>query len=278
MKRFYRGSLFLLLLVVSLTFGGSVFAQNVEIGVDSELKDPIVIRSMQDLEKMNEDAIEEYDSKLDSISEDLKNKFYNFENDVKLERSRSFKFENDENIDLYVEQFILEFPEYRDMDRDKLISDIELLRFNPVVGTVRAFFNSRGYELALTLFNHSLTDNPAPSTLDLTGNYSGMYSHIKGLLYDDGFVEDMAKFARAGSNYETISNSSRPFQNGDLYWAIHGFTWKRTRTMHDKAYFKIIDVYDFNKWKDIPGIVAGFSGTNDFDIEIYGLVQNGTLQ
>lgn len=28
--------------------------------------------------------------------------------------------------------------------------------------------------------------------------------------------------------------------------AIHGFTWKRTREKYSKAYFKIIDTYDFD--------------------------------
>ena len=35
---------------------------------------------------------------------------------------------------------------------------------------------------------------------------------------------------------------------------------------------------DFNKWKDIPGIVAGLAGTHDFDIHIEGLVQNGVIK
>ena len=44
------------------------------------------------------------------------------------------------------------------------------------------------------------------------------------------------------------------------------------------ASFAIDDVYDFNKWKDIPGIVAGLAGTHDFDIHIEGLVQNGVIK
>lgn len=70
---------------------------------------------------------------------------------------------------------------------------------------------------------------------------------------------------------------SRVFQNGDLYWAIHGFTWTRTRKGYGLADFTIYDVYDFNKWQDIPGIVVGFAGTHDYKIYIYGTVRNGII-
>jgi hypothetical protein len=121
------------------------------------------------------------------------------------------------------------------MDREELTSNIELLRTNVVVTAVRAFFSSNGYDLALDLFNHSLSENSAPATLNLTGNYGGMYSHIRTLLKNDVFVSDMVRFAREGSNYKTLSDFSRPFENGDLYWAIHGFTWRRTRTNYAKS-------------------------------------------
>ena len=51
-----------------------------------------------------------------------------------------------------------------------------------------------------------------------------------------------------------------------------------SRTSKGTASFAIDDVYDFNKWKDIPGIVAGLAGTHDFDIHIEGLVQNGVIK
>lgn len=62
-----------------------------------------------------------------------------------------------------------------------------------------------------------------------------------------------------------------------MYWSIHGFTWTRSRTALGTASFVIDDVDDFNKWQDIPGIVAGLAGTNDYDIYIAGVVENGVI-
>lgn len=273
------------LIIFSFVFAQSAFAfvGEQKIDVDKELKNPIVIRNMKDLEKMNSDAVREYDEKLDSIPEELKNKFTSFnqkeEGFVNSIQSIDSITDEEVNMDIYVEQFIEQYPEYKNVDKDELKEDLKMLRANPVVSAVRYFFSSNGYDLALTLFNHSLTDNPAPANMTLIGNNSGIYSHIKGLLYNDGFIEMMNDFSQAGSNYYSPDpTTDYAFQNGDLYWAIHGFTWKKTRTMFNKAYFKIIDEYDFEKWRDIPGVVAGFAGTNDFSIEIYGLVQNGTCQ
>ncbi len=61
-------------------------------------------------------------------------------------------------------------------------------------------------------------------------------------------------------------------------WAIHKFNWKRTRTAYDKAYFKIIDTYDFVGGPAITGVIASMAGTHEFPVEIYGLVQNGVLK
>ncbi|WP_312810181.1 hypothetical protein [Sedimentibacter sp.] len=279
MRNKLRKTMLLALAMVTLMSNSLVYATSKDTNkVDQEFKNPIIIRDMQDLEEMRARDLKEYNDKMNSIPAKLKNDFNNFEEMMKLSRSNNFDFQNEKEVELYVDQFILAYPDYAAMDREELTSNIELLRANIVVTAVRAFFSSNGYDLALDLFNHSLTENPAPATLELTGNYGGMYSHIRTLLRDDGFVSDMVRFAREGSNYKTLSDSSRPFENGDLYWAIHGFTWKRTRTNYDRAYFNIIDVYDFNKWKDIPGIVAGLAGTNDFDIEISGLVEGGTLK
>ena len=46
----------------------------------------------------------------------------------------------------------------------------------------------------------------------------------------------------------------------------------------EKMYPNLPEKKDFNKWKDIPGIVAGLAGTHDFDIHIEGLVQNGVIK
>lgn len=102
-------------------------------------------------------------------------------------------------------------------------------------------------------------------------------SSIRSELSADPFLDKMKTFANK-SGTETLSDSSYTFDNGDLYWAIHGFTWTRSRTSKGTASFAIDDVYDFNKWKDIPGIVAGLAGTHDFDIHIEGLVQNGVIK
>lgn len=36
--------------------------------------------------------------------------------------------------------------------------------------------------------------------------------------------------------------------------------------------------YDFESGPSITGVVASMAGTHDFDVEIYGLVQNGVLK
>lgn len=115
----------------------------------------------------------------------------------------------------------------------------------------------------------------------MIGNTGGIYNDIRVQLtqkYD--FVTQMINFSRKGSSYETNTTKDYVFDkiNTDMYWAIHKFEWKRTRTLYDKAYFKIIDIYDFAGGPVIFGVVASMAGTHDFDVEIYGLVQNGVLK
>lgn len=252
---------------------------NESVGIEQELNNKIVIRNMDDLNRMNERDVKKYDEMLEEIPRDIKEKYNKLKEETVEERSMATPSSLELETSITLEDFLMAYPEYRDYNKEQLEKEINLLRFNPVVTAVRTFLKNMGYKLSLTFFNHSLTPDPADSTMDMTGNTSGMYGHVKGLLYVDGFVDAMVRFSRANSSYSTISNSSDwIFDKGDLYWSIHGFTWKRTRTKYDKAYFKIIDVYDFNKWQDVPGMVAGFAETNDFNIELYGLVENGTLQ
>lgn len=37
-------------------------------------------------------------------------------------------------------------------------------------------------------------------------------------------------------------------------------------------------MYDFNKWQDIPSIVAGLAGTHDFNVHIDELVEYGVIK
>ena len=237
--------------------------------------DAIVLRSMEDVEKMIKDDeqqyAQEYAAKVSKIDPQLKKDFAEF--------TANNTDTNFTSYDEVIDAFQSTYPEYRNADIE---GDVVTLQSNVTANLVRDFFNLNGYTIALALFNHSLTSNPAKAYLDIIGNTGGIYSDIRTQLtskYD--FVQKMITFSRAGSNQVTISNSSDYIfnkTNTDMYWAIHGFTWKRTRTAYNKAYFKIIDIYDFESGPSITGVVASMAGTHDFDVEIYGLVQNGVLK
>ena len=243
----------------------------------SPYKSTIVLRTEEDWAKMRQRDLAEYNTKLANISPTLKKDVITFLNShdelAAIPYSKNSDVVSNEE---FLTQFITTYPEYGD-NRIQIADDVALLRANPVVVAVRAFFSSNGYDLALDLFNHSLTENPATASLSLTGNTEGMYGHIRSELSADPFLDKMKTFANK-SGTETLSDSLYTFDNGDLYWAIHGFTWTRSRTTKGTASFAIDDIYDFNKWKDIPGIVAGLAGTHDFDIHIEGLVQNGVIK
>lgn len=237
----------------------------------------IVLRTEEDWAQMRQHDLAEYNAKLANISPSLKNDVNTFLNNhdelAAMPYSKNAVVVSNED---FLTQFIAAYPEYAGNEA-KIADDVATLRANPVVVAVRAFFSSKGYDLALDLFNHSLTENPATASLPLTGNTAGMYGHIRSELSANPFLEKMKTFANK-SGTETIKDSSYTFDNGDLYWAIYGFTWTRSRTSKGTATFAIDDVYDFNKWKDIPGIVAGLAGTHDFDIHIEGRVQNGVIK
>lgn len=241
----------------------------------------IIISTDEDLQRLNEQDVQKYEQMLSSIDSNLKNDFETFlsehqEYNILAEQKTNCSNELKEDV---LSAFLSQYPEYESINYSELSHDIELLLENPVVVAVRTFFSSNGYDLALTLFNHSLLDNPADLYYDLIGVNSGLKAHIKNELIRDGFFGLMLSFSRYSTSYgtETIEDYAFDDKDSDMYWAIHRFTWVRTRTMYDKAYFKIQDTYDFESMT-IPGIVAGLSGTNDFFVEIYGLVQGGALQ
>lgn len=257
----------------------------------------IVITSENDFEQMSKQDEDLYQEQLDNIPSGLTDDVNTFlshnpqygidESDVTtLLDSTSVDSVSENSIMLASEvdsaamlsDFVECYPQYSSMDQSELLSSLATVRANPVVSAVRKFFSAKGYRLSLALFNHSLINNPGKVYMDLIGNKTSMGLYIKQLLSKDGFVKKMITFSRSGSNYYSKTDSSYAFNSGDLYWGIHGFTWKRTRTLYNKAYFKIYDVYDFKKWKDIPGIVAGICNTHDYNIEFYGLVQGGAIK
>lgn len=202
-------------------------------------------------------------------------------------RNKSFKrsinsldeIDVDINMDTQsaVTHFVSEYPEYANMDQEQLREDIEILRSTPVIDLVRDYFKLNGYDLALTLFNHSLVDNPEDAYMDLTGNTSGMYGYIKRLLIQDGFFGQMLSFARRSTSPGSIVNGGDwSFEDGDLYYSIHLFNWYRSRLAYDHAIFEIRDTYDFDSMT-IPGIVATMAGTNDYNVVIAGTVEGGAL-
>lgn len=238
------------------------------------MRKTINMNDPEEWEQMKQRDIEEYETRLNSIDKNLAEDVATFMSENYIQSQSMESIENDD----FLVDFLSAYPEYNNLNIDQLASDVEILRWNPVVEIVRSYFKSNGYDLALDLFNHSLTEDPEDATCTLTGETEGMYGHIRNLLTDDPFLGKMITFAKQSSRKETITDTSHTFEDGDLKWAIHGFTWTRTRTSYGVADFTIYDIYDFNKWKDIPGIVAGVCGTHEFDIYINGTVKNGVIQ
>lgn len=171
------------------------FASEVSVPIDSVPYNGI------EWQRMRQNDIAEYDAKLNAIDEKLVNDVNTFitENQelslVVNDINKSIDVVENKN---FLQAFLESYPEYVGME-NQISADVEILRFNPAVEAVRAFFNANGYALALDLFNHSLTDNPAPASLSLTGNTAGMYGHIRTLLTNDPFLNKMATFAGQSS-------------------------------------------------------------------------------
>lgn len=237
----------------------------------------IVLRTEEDWARMREHDAAEYEAKINSIDPALARnvtEFLNTHSEMSPLRTRGSELPVS-NSD-FIAAFVRAYPQYAGQE-SRISKDVELLRTNVVAEYVKIWFRDRGYDLALDLFSHSLMDNPATASMSLTGNTDGMYGYVRGLLTDDPFLSKMKSFANK-SGTETVTDSSYTFDTGDLYWSIHGFTWTRNRTSKGTAKFSIDDVYDFNKWQDIPGVVAGLAGTHEFDIQITGLVQDGVIK
>ena len=145
-----------------------------------------------------------------------------------------------------VESLIREDEEKNNRKYNEIPETLKMLSDNPVDELVSGYFRKKGYKLSLMFFNHSLVDNPSDIKIDLIDKNYGIESYIKSLLKEDDIFDKMKNFSNKNNEYETLSDSDYAFENGDLALAIHGFTWKRTRAKYSKAYFKIIDTYDFD--------------------------------
>ena len=240
--------------------------------------DVIVLKSGDDLEALHRRDLAKYNEKLANIDANLKESFENFVCQYsETNLLQEDPFENPvSSVDsaLLADEFLQAYPEY---NSTTYAAEVQLLSDNVVVSFVRAFFSSNDYELSLYFFDHSLIDDPEMLAFSLRGRDEDMYGYIRDLLEADPFMDLMVEFANKNSSYERLSDHSYAFEDGDLYWSIHGFTWTRSRSDLGVAAFVIDDVYDFNKWQDIPGIVAGFAGTNDYKIYISGVVQDGEI-
>lgn len=232
------------------------------------VKQKLIIRDFTDVESLIREDEEKYNRKYNEIPETLKRDFYAFSET----RMSTLLYRN--NIKNDLSDFLAMYPQYNNI---KDIQNIKMLSDNPVAELVSGYFRKKGFKLSLMFFNHSLVDNPSDIKIDLIDKNYGIESYIKSLLKEYDFFDKMKNFSNKNNEYETLSDSYYAFENGDLALAIHGFTWKRTRAKYSKAYFKIIDTYDFDP-KSLPGKVAGLAGTNDYDIEIYGLVQNNSFR
>lgn len=237
-------------------------------------RNAIVLQDEADVKEMikndEETYAREYAAKVGKIAPQLKRDFEEFtaENDDTCART----------YDEIIDTFTSAYPDYKNANIEK---DIITLQDNVTADLIRDFYRAKGYTIALALFNHSLTSNPAKAYLDIIGNTAGIYHDIRVQLvqkYD--FFRKMVSFSQLASSYKTETIQTYVFDdiNTDMYWAIHKFDWKRTRTGYNKAYFKIIDRYDFAGGPAITGVIASMAGTHEFDVEIYGLVQNGILK
>lgn len=240
----------------------------------------VIIRSAADWEQMRQNDLNSYQAKIDKISPQLKADFESYmAAHAEISPVQNRRGGTDVQLlstDLVIEDFLRAYPKYKEMSLSVLAADVELLRANIAVEAVRSFFKTMGYDFSLDLFNHSLNDNPAMIAYMLRGHEEGMYGYLRELLSADEFLSKMDDFSRESNSYERVSDSSYEFESGDLYWSIHGFTWTRARTEYGKATFTIDDRYDFDP-SSIPGVVAGAAGTNDFDVYIGGVVENGVI-
>ena len=120
--------------------------------------DAIVLRSEADVKEMikaDEEAYaKEYAEKVSKIDPQLKRDFEIFaaeNNDASLT-----------TYDEVIAAFTSKYPEYATQD---IKDDVIALQSNVTADLVRDFYKLNGYTIALALFNHSLTANPAKAYL-----------------------------------------------------------------------------------------------------------------
>lgn len=193
--------------------------------------------------------------------------------------------------DMYLD-FITSNPSFETSNKQILKKDLKILRDNFVEEEIKSTFISLGFPVSYRFFVHSLTPNPKPVYYDLIGypmhksnNFTSgsIYPDVKYGCFLNGLYSIVANYARAGNGYETTPapggnpNNTFKFENGDLALAIHGiYNLRLTRTMHDKAYFRLFDVYDFSGI--IEGRIYNVTSTTPFNVTLYGLWENGTIK
>ena len=276
MKNFYR-RIFCLAISVCTVFTLSVSAISQE-SIENDNDNIIFLNTPEDWEQMRENDLAEYNEKLSRIDPELKkdvNDFLSYRSELSPLGDNSITQTMEISNATILNEFLDSYPKYEDMSAE-IAHDVEMLRFNPVVEAIRSYFSKNGYELSLDLFNHSLTENPEDARMTLTGNTGGMYDHLRSELTNDPFFDKMVAFSQKNDSFESITDWSHTFENGDLKFSIHGFTWTRVRSHLGYASFAIEDVYDFDP-HSIPGIAAGFAGTNEFNIYIGGAVLDGEI-
>ena len=175
--------------------------------------------------------------------------------------------------EIFVEEFLQAYPQYEEQYSEQLVNDIKTSRDADIVSAIRAFFKASNYDLALTLSNHSLLDNPADLYLDLTGHTGGMYDHIRHILSIDRFWLKLLEY----SQFTADDVTPRVFSSGDLFFAIHKYDLDLNRPEYNLANFVIGDDYDFDP-TTVNGEYGGWAGCNTFRTTIVGQMRKGIIQ
>lgn len=121
-----------------------VYATKVEPKTIDRKSEVIQLNTEEDWEVMRQNDLAEYEAKLNSIDKALANDVYsliaNNEELSLLQNSKNKSMENPVNDEEFLEKFLEEYPEYRTIGQEQLTENVKMLRFNPVVEAVRAFF------------------------------------------------------------------------------------------------------------------------------------------
>lgn len=238
---------------------------------DSE-PEPVIISSLEDWEQLKRSDEAAYAEKISKLDSELLSDVSEF-NETYVSDSEKMRSNDVSEDGIFVEEFLQAYPQYEEQRSEQLVNDIKTSRDVDVVSAIRAFFKASNYDLALTLFNHSLLDNPADLYLDLTGHTGGMYDHIRHILSIDSFWLKLLEY----SQFTTDDVTPRSFATGDLFWAIHKYDLDLNRPEYNLANFVIGDDYDFDP-RTYDASFAGWSGCNEFRTTIVGQIKNGVIQ